>query len=285
MMRALLLLALALPAYAQSIPSVPDTGPQARDARLGVSFAGDFLPAQFVDVVVRQQSIEYLQRVVASMKPNPPPMTVGVIVGKAMNPSCDGGVYVAGWVVETAARVQVRFDAATIYHEATVTPTMPGYAKGWVLCIPILYHDGREHGIYARALRATGTVIGPIDNAKSATRWKFTIPAAEPTPPPPPPPPPVVAPPFVNGRVSYAAGVVTIEAAPEYARAELLIDSRDIAPWYLGVKTFAGGVVTFAVPTAARDGAEHLLDVRLYKTDLPGVFRPDGYPTRAVLAP
>jgi hypothetical protein len=269
-------------AWGQSIPSVEDTGPKAKDAQLGVAFAGEFLPAPLVDAVVRQQDLAYLERVVAWKKPNPPPMTVGVVIGKAFNPGCAGGVYLAGWVLEAATRVQIRVDSSTIYHEATVTPTLAGYPDSWTWCVPPLYHDGKAHGVYARAIRATGTYIGPLDNAKSSSRYQFTIPAGESAPNPLPPATP---PAFTSGRVSYAAGVVTIEAAPRFTRVELLIDSRDVAPWYQGVRTLVDGKATFTLPAAARDGAEHLLDVRLYDPAAAGVFRPDGYPTKAVLAP
>lgn len=276
-------------AGAQTIPSVPATGPQAREVQLGMIFSGDVLHANLADAVVRQQDLAYLERVVASKKPNVPPIVVGTIVGKAMNPSCTGGVYIAGWVVESAARVQARFDASTIYHEATVTPTLPGYAKSWTLCVPILYHDGKEHGIYARALRATGTVIGPIDNAKSATRWKFTIPADPPVVVPPPTDAPIPQPPppasWTNGRAYYSGGVVTVDAAPRFTKVELLIDGRTVEPWYRGVQTFVNQKATFDIPLAARDGAEHLLDVRLYEPAMDAVHRPDGYPIRATLTP
>lgn len=271
-------------AGAQSIPSVPVTGPQARDAQLGVSFVGEFLPAPFADIVVRQQDVAYLERVVASKKPNVPAFIVGTVIGKGMNPGCAGGVYLSGWVVETATRVQMKVDAATTYSEATVTPTMPGYAKTWTWCVPVLYHDGREHGIYARALRATGTYIGPLDNAKSTSRWKFTIPAAPPVvdQPIPQPPPPMA---FTNGRAYYSGGVVAVEAAPRFTKVELLIDGRTVAPWYYGTRTFVDQKATFTLDPAARDGAEHLLDVRLYDPAMDAVHRPDGYPIRATLTP
>ena len=35
----------------------------------------------------------------------------------------------------------------------------------------------------------------------------------------------------------------------------------------------------------AKDAAEHLLDVRLYKATMDAVYRPDGYPIRATLNP
>lgn len=279
---ALLLIAGVSTAFAQSIPSVPLTGPQARDAQLGVSFTGNFLPAPLVDAVVRQQDLAYLESVVASKKPNPPPFTVGVVIGRAMNPGCPGGVYLAGWVVETATRVQIKVDSSTTYHEATLTPTLAGYPDTWTWCVPTLYHDGKPHGVYARALRSTGTYIGPLDNAKSTARYQFTIPAGDAAPVPPPPATP---PAFVNGRVSYAAGIVTIEAAPRFNKVELLIDSRTVTPWYMGVRTFVDGKASFTLPAAALDGAEHLLDVRLYEPAMSAVFRPDGYPVRTVLTP
>lgn len=92
-------------------------------------------------------------------------------------------------------------------------------------------------------------------------------------------------PPFTNARVTYAAGIVTIEAAPQFTRVELLIDSRISSPWYRGTRTLVNGRATFGLPPEALDGAEHLLDVRLYTVEMDRPHRPDGYPVRAVLAP
>lgn len=245
-----------------------------------------------VDAIVRSQTIPYLEKIIAWMKPKPPAgMVVGSVTGLAFSPGCPDTAYLAGWVVEPATRVQLRFDSSTIYHEAKLAPTLPGYAKTWQFCLPALYQDGKEHKLYARALRESGTYIGPLDNAKSTARWAFTVPAESTLPPGIPPPPgstpqpPIVSEPFVSGRVSYQAGSVIVEAAAAFDRVELLIDSRDVAPWYQGVKRIENGRATFALPPEAKDGREHLLDVRLYKPDAPGVFRPDGYPCKAILAP
>lgn len=266
-----------LPPPTLKLPSVELTGPQAKWATLGgVIFTGSEIPPDIVDAIVRQQDLAYLESVVKRMRPNPPTFVVGTVVGKAFNLGCEATVYLSGWVVETAASVQLRFDAETTYYEAKIVPTMPGYPKTWTFCLPAKYQDGKEHGVYIRALRASGTVIGPLDNAKAAAKWKFNIPAT---------PAPTPAPTFTRGVVTYVNGIVQVQVAPEFTKVELLIDSRDVAPWYLGVKNVVDGRVTFEVPPAARDGKEHLLDVRLYKADAPGVFRPDAYPCNAVLAP
>jgi hypothetical protein len=259
-----------LPPPVLRLPSVEPTGPQAKEASLGVMFTGEVLPAAQVDAVVRQQSLAYLESVAANMRPKPPTMVVGTITGKAFNPGCSALVYLHGWVVESGTRVQLRIDSSTLYEEAKVLATMKGYPNTWTWCVPEMYQDGKEHSVYARALRATGTYIGPLDNAKSTAKWKFIIPAS---------------PSYTNATVNYAAGVVTIEAAPRFAKVELLIDSRDISPWYQGVKPFVNGKATFALPAAAKDGLDHLLDVRLYDDAVAGVHRPDKYPVRAVLAP
>lgn len=96
-------------------------------------------------------------------------------------------------------------------------------------------------------------------------------------------PPP--GPPIVNARVSYAAGVVTIEAAAQFTKVELLIDGRTSVPWYYGSRTLTNGRATYTLRPEALDGAEHLLDVRLYTAAMDKPYRPDGYPVRVVLAP
>lgn len=96
----------------------------------------------------------------------------------------------------------------------------------------------------------------------------------------PPPPPPIV-----NARVTYAAGVVTIEAASQFTKAELLIDGRTSMPWYYGSRTLVDGRATYTLRPEALDGAEHLLDVRLYTAAMDKPHRPDGYPVRVVLTP
>jgi hypothetical protein len=266
-------------AFAQAIPSVPLTGPQARDAVYG----SETVPAPKADAIVRQQSLDYLKRVVASMLPQAPAgMRTGVVVGLSMNPGCDGGVYVAGWVVEKATRVDLTVDG-TAPVSVTPTATMTGYPKSWAWCVPVKWQDGKVHRVYARAMQGT-TLIGPIDNATALNRWSFTIPSGVP-PPVVQPPAPTPAPTFTYGRVSYVMGTVTVEVAPRFTKVELLIDSRDVSPWYQGAKTVIDGKATFVLPVAARDGAEHLLDVRLYDPAVAGVFRPDYYPVRAVLAP
>lgn len=96
----------------------------------------------------------------------------------------------------------------------------------------------------------------------------------------PPPPPPIV-----TARVTYAAGVVTIEAASQFTKVELLIDGRTSVPWYYGSRTLVDGRATYTLRPEALDGAEHLLDVRLYTAAMDKPHRPDGYPVRVVLAP
>ncbi len=96
----------------------------------------------------------------------------------------------------------------------------------------------------------------------------------------PPPPPPIV-----TARVTYAAGVVTIEAAPQFTKVELLIDGRTSVPWYYGSRTLVDGRATYTLRPEALDGAEHMLDVRLYTAAMDRPHRPDNYPVRVVLAP
>lgn len=95
-----------------------------------------------------------------------------------------------------------------------------------------------------------------------------------------PPPPPIV-----TARVTYAAGVVTVEAASQFVKVELLIDGRTSVPWYYGSRTLVDGRATYTLRPEALDGAEHLLDVRLYTAAMDRPHRPDGYPVRVVLAP
>lgn len=267
-------------AQAWPLPSVEDTGPKAKDAQLGVTFTGDFVPANLVDAIVRQQSRQYLERVVAQMLPQVPPgMVVGVISGMSIQPVTS--VYLSGWTTANATQVEIKVDGKSPSYFVPTTKTDPPIASTWTWTIPTVFHDGKQHLIYARAIRSTGTVIGPLDNAKSTARFPFLIGNAPVAPPPPPEPPPVPA--FTDARVAYAAGVVTVEAKADFDKVELLIDSRDVAPWYQGLKTLVNGKAEFTLPPAAMDGAEHLLDVRLYKTNAPGVFRPDGYPIRAKL--
>jgi hypothetical protein len=52
---------------------------------------------------------------------------------------------------------------------------MIGHAKTWRWPISAQYMDGRTHKLYIRAIRASGTVIGPLDNAKAAAQWTFAI--------------------------------------------------------------------------------------------------------------
>jgi hypothetical protein len=235
--------------------------------------------APTVDAIVRTQSPDYLMSVARSLLPAPADFTVGKITG-GPGPSAIP-VYIAGRVVETACKVELRVNDRLPYYAIVPTVTVAGFPKTWRWEVPAEYHDGRTHKVYARALRCTGTVIGPLDNAKAAAQWPFTIGNAPPPTPPPPAPPPA----FTAGRVSYAPGSITVEAVPRFTKVEVLIDSRTVAPWYLGTRTFVNGVAVFPVPAAARDGAEHLLDVRLYEPAMDAVFRPDGYPTRATLTP
>lgn len=182
-----------------------------------------------LDAVVRTQTPEYLQKVAASLLPAPMDFKVGKITG-GPGPSTMP-VYVSGRVTELAAKVQLRLDKETAWQDATtLTVTRPGYPKGWTWTVPDKYQDGVRHTIYARALRPTGTVIGPLDNATYAAPWAFTIGAAPVIPPPQPPvvtPEPVLPPILTKcGRVDgydpatkTLRGVVTVDASHVEVRA------------------------------------------------------------------
>jgi hypothetical protein len=128
-----------------------------------------------VDAIVRSQSMAYLEGVVASMKPKPPEgMRIGVVVGKSPDPGCEAGVYLAGWVVERATRVDLTVDG-TVPVSVTPTVTMAGYPKSWKWCVPAKWQDGREHKVYIRAMNGS-VLIGPLDNATALNRWPLKIP-------------------------------------------------------------------------------------------------------------
>ena len=166
------LFAIANVALGQTIPSVPVVGPTAKDA---ICINGAVLPAADVNAVVMQQDLAYLERVVASKKPQPPTMRIGVVTGKAFDPGCEATVYLSGWVVEKATRVDITVDMSTPV-SVVPTVTMAGYPKVWKWCLPAKWQDGKDHKLYIRAMAGT-TRLGPLDNATSLNRYVVNIPA------------------------------------------------------------------------------------------------------------
>jgi hypothetical protein len=185
----LVLLGLIADAFGQALPplqlpSVEDTGPKATEVTLtfpegyvmqlgtAVTFS-----SEFVDGLVRTQSLDYLERVVESKKPKPPVgMKIGTIVGTSFSPSSPTGVYVTGWVIEKACRVDITIDGAAPV-QVVPTATLPGYPKTWRYDIPLRWADGKPHKIYARAIACvTNGLIGPLDNATALSRWSFVCP-------------------------------------------------------------------------------------------------------------
>lgn len=252
-------------AKAQETPPPPSATPH-----MGMS-------ADQVDAIVRVQKREYLESILNWMKPHPPQFSVGLITSHTMTPGCPSIIHLTGWVVETAAKVEVRFDNGTAV-PATLFPTLPKYPKTFSVCVPVENATAGTHKVYARAIRATGTVIGPLDNAKYASQWTYTLSDAT----PPPPPPPVAAAPIVWNPPALT---VTSPSA-DFQKVEFLIDGSISASKYYGVKTFVDGKVTFTIKPAMLDGAEHYLDLRLYKPNAEGgVFRLAGHPLKLVFAP
>lgn len=137
-----------------------------------------------------------------------PVATVGLITG-GPGPSALP-VQISGCVVETAVKVQIRVDDLLPYYDVVPTLTMVGHAKVWKWPIPAALQDGRTHKVYARAIRASGTVIGPLDNAKAAAQWPFTIGAGTPVPVPVPVPAPLPPPPGLWGTAVYNVATATL---------------------------------------------------------------------------
>lgn len=141
----------------------------------------DFLdggPVQFdahiIDAIVRTQSPEYLVAEAARMMPRPRDFTVGRIEG-GPGPSVLPAVRIGGRVVETATRVQCRADGTGLYVDGILSPTRPGYPKVFTWDVPARLHDGRRHTLTCRALRASGTTIGMLDNATPTQPFAFVI--------------------------------------------------------------------------------------------------------------
>lgn len=189
MRRLVLLLALLAGAVAAQEPP-PAVG--ARGVTLSFPTFLDGIPLAYppevVDGLVRAQSIDYLRAELARKLPRPQDFKVCVIEG-APGPGTVPAVRLGGRVVEAAAKLQVRLDAGP-YTDAVVVPTIAGYPKTWTWAVPEAAQDGKQRRVYARALRATGTVIALCDNASTSVPWLLQIPYPVPLPPAPPVPPP-----------------------------------------------------------------------------------------------
>jgi hypothetical protein len=159
-------------ANAQSAKEVTLTFPEGYIAQTGVAVV---YSASFVDAVVRMQDPAYLQTVIDNSKPKPPPMKVGVVIGKAFDQGCPDIVYLSGWVVEKAARVDLTVDGAPPVSVVPVA-TMAGYPKTWKWCLPAKWQDGKPHKLYTRAVSGSNMLIGPLDNATALNRWTFQVP-------------------------------------------------------------------------------------------------------------
>lgn len=181
---ALLLLVIHGLASAQEPPPGPD---QPTPVMVTGSEGTHHYQAPVVDTIVRGQHAEYLRRVLREWEPVWPTMTVGLITGlNTASPLCPPERIwrLSGYVVTTAARVELRVDGGVAQPDVPLLASVPpGGPKSWYWCVPPSFYDGLRHRVYARALRSTGTVIGPLDNAKSAAQWEFSL--ARPAPPAP----------------------------------------------------------------------------------------------------
>jgi hypothetical protein len=223
---------------AQSIPSVPVTGPQAREAVYGA----EVVPAMKVDALVRQQPLAYLESVAAAMRPNPPAFTVGKVIGLGMNPGCSDGVYLAGWVLTNAGRIQVKFDASTTLYDVTILPTMAGYPNTWTVCLPGYWQDGVEHRMVSSVLSSTGDALGALDNASATVPYLFTVGTAP-------------APAFTIGTIAVTSpGVIGGAVVAEAASVRLIVDGSEVAG---ALVPATSGAWSWTVPARLRDGKRH----------------------------
>ena len=146
-----------------------------REARAAIS-ADYCLEPDVVNMIIRSQTATKLQQEARLMLAPmlPPGYEVGEVVGISPNPSSPSGVHLVGRVALNATRVQIRFNGGP-YVIAPTTPTMPGHPRGFAIAVPKEAATPGEHRVYARALRSTGTVIGPLDNATSAAQFRYRI--------------------------------------------------------------------------------------------------------------
>lgn len=191
------------------------------------------LTCEQLTILIRQQPIEYLRAVVpGAAPPAAPTFKVAKVNAISTNPGLAELFYVAGSVVETATRVQVRVDGAGVYTDANLVTHSPGHPKSFTWPVPVKFQDGKPHAIAVRVYRQGLSTAAYADNAPPGAPWAFTLGGAPPGPSEPPQPvPPKLE--FVAGRM------IGSNMPPAAATATIVLGSASSAPIPIAAGAFS----------------------------------------------